>query len=103
MAKRLIWTEFAQAQKKEIFAYWNNRNGSKTYSRKLSRLFDEAAELLTTQPYIGRPTQFENIRIKKVKTFHLIYKITNNEIQILIIWNTRRNPDDLTKLMEDML
>jgi len=53
MAKRLIWTQFAQAQKKEIFEYWNERNGSKNYSRKLNGLFDEAAELLTTQPYMG--------------------------------------------------
>lgn len=103
MAKRLIWTEFAQAQKKEIFYYWNERNGSKTYSRKLNRLFDEAAEMLTVEPYIGRPTQFENIRAKKVKTFHLMYKVTDEEIQILIIWNTRRNPDDLVKLMDDIM
>lgn len=103
MAKRIIWTEFAQVQKKEIFEYWNERNGSKTYSRKLNQLFDEAAELLSVQPYIGRPTQFENIRAKKVKTFHLMYKVTDDEIQVLIIWNTRRNPDDLTKIMEDIV
>jgi len=102
MAKRLIWTQFAQAQKKEIFEHWNERNGSKNYSRKLNGLFDEAAELLTTQPYMGQPTQFENIRSKKVKTFRLIYKIMDDAIQILIIWNTRRNLDDLAKLMENL-
>jgi len=32
-----------------------------------------------------------------------MYKIADDEIQILIIWNTRRNPDDLTKLMEDIV
>ena len=103
MAKRITWTELAQAQKKEIFDYWNKRNGSKIYSRKLNRLFNEAAELLTTQPYIGQPTRFENIHAKKVKTFHLMYKVTDDEIQILIIWNTRRNPDDLAKLVEDIM
>jgi len=51
---------------------------------------------------MGQPTQFENIRSKKVKTFRLICKITDDAIQILIIWNTRRNPDDLAKLMENL-
>ncbi len=102
MAKRLIWTEFAQQQKREIFEYWNNRNGSKIYSRKLNKLFDEAAEKLQTYPFSGSPANLENIRIARVKSYHLIYRVTNEDIQILIIWNTRRNPADLEKLMEDI-
>lgn len=39
MAKRLIWTEDAQNDRKEIFGYFNNRNKSKKYSQKLNLLF----------------------------------------------------------------
>ena len=46
MAARLIWSNLALQQKKEIFDYWNERNKSKIYSRKLNKLINDAAELI---------------------------------------------------------
>ena len=50
MAKRLKWTEFSKSQRKDILEYWNNRNKSKAYSRKLNKLFDEIAKLILEYP-----------------------------------------------------
>ena len=54
MAKRLIWTIQANEKRQEIFSYWNNRNQSNDYSRKLNSLFEETAEFLTQHPFIGK-------------------------------------------------
>ena len=39
MAKRIVWSKFALENKLEILKYWNHRNESNTYSRKLNKLF----------------------------------------------------------------
>jgi len=103
MVRRLIWSVFAQQQKKEIFDYWNERNKSKVYSRKLNTLFNNNAEMLTTYPEIGRKTDFENVRLKVVKDFWLAYQITKDEIHILAIWDSHRNPDKFSNLLKSIL
>ncbi len=47
MAKRLRWTSNALRQNQKICDYWEERNKSKVYSRKLDAKFDETAEYLT--------------------------------------------------------
>ena len=73
MAKRLIWTKMSHNQKKEIFEFWNNRNKSKNYSRKLNDLFNEAAELLLLYPNLG----------KKMEIRYINATVSNTEIQII--------------------
>ena len=99
MAKRLIWTKMSHNQKKEIFEFWNNRNKSKNYSRKLNDLFNEAAELLLLYPNLGKKMEIENVRLKSVRDFGLVYRITKSEIQILTIWDFNRNPETLKNIL----
>ncbi len=75
MAKRVVWTEAAKRSRREILAYWASRNKSKAYSKKLSALFKEKIELLKSQHYIGKPTDFENVRATLVSHFSIFYKV----------------------------
>ncbi len=95
MARRLIWSLRAQTQRKRIFDYWNERNGSKAYSRKLNDHFNESAELLIEHPEIGRETSRNNVRIKIVGNYLMVYRFTDEEVAILVIWDSRRNPSKL--------
>ena len=57
MAKRkIVWTNSAKFELKEILIYWTNKTKSKTYSKKLNDLFTEAVDLLSLHPKIGRTT-----------------------------------------------
>jgi len=100
MAKRLIWSRQSQGNKKEIFDYWNDRNKSREYSRKLDELFNTAAELLVLYPNLGKKTDIQNIRIKLVRNYLMIYKITTKEIQIMAVWDGHRNPKEFEKLLK---
>jgi plasmid stabilization system protein ParE len=71
MAKRIIWSNRAQQDRKEILAYWIDRNKSKTYSLKLNQLFIQAVNLLSEHPLIGEKTEIENIRIKIVRDYYI--------------------------------
>ena len=58
-------------------------NKSKAYSRKLNSLYNQAAKFVASNPDTGRPKTRNNIKVKFVNHFPLIYKVTAFEIQIL--------------------
>ena len=58
MAKKIIWSETAQNDRKEILLYWKNRNKSLVYSMKLNNLFNDAAEIIATFPKIDKPSGY---------------------------------------------
>ena len=95
MARKVIWSLPAQEDRRAIFAYWNDHNKSKEYSRKLNKLFREAIQLLKSHPYIGRKTIIPNVHVKIVRQYLIIYEVTDSDIIIHTIWDGRRNPDDL--------
>jgi toxin YoeB len=99
MARRIVWSSRAQSDRVKIFTYWNNRNKSKVYSRKLNRLYSEAAELLALKPNTGRPTNRADIRVKFVNHYAMIYKVEVQEIQILSIFDTRQSPKKLDQII----
>ena len=90
--RKVIWTEKAIQSRKEIFNYWNARNKSSTYSKKLNRLFKEALTMVSEYPVSSISTQIEDIRLKLVLDYQLIYESTETEIIVHYIWDTRRNP-----------
>ncbi|WP_286754885.1 type II toxin-antitoxin system RelE/ParE family toxin [Roseivirga sp. UBA838] len=95
MVKRVIWSPRAQTERKEILDFWFKRNKSKTYSRKLNRLFKEAINLIIDYPEIGKRTDLENVRAKIIRDYIMFYEINVDELFILSIWDTRQNPENL--------
>jgi toxin YoeB len=94
MARQIIWTERAHKERKEIFTFWNTHNKSSFYSRKLNELIKESLKLICRLPFIGKPTNKENVRIKILKAYLIIYEITPKEIVVLSIWDSRQNPEE---------
>ena len=101
MAQRVIWSDVAIIDRREIFEYWNNRNRSKNYSRKLNKLFQENIELIANHPTLGRPTRLLNVRSLIVRDYAVVYDLSSEQdIKILRIWDTRQNPDKLFKRID---
>ena len=100
MAKKIIWSLKAQNDRKQILEYWKNRNKSNTYSIKLNELFKEAIRLISTHPKIGKLTSKENTRVKIVKDYLIIYEETQNQIIVLTILDSRRDPDVLNETLK---
>ena len=99
MAKQIIWSERAINDVLIIFEYWNSRNKSTSYSKKLNELFNTSIELIANHSSIGRPTQVQHIKIKVVKDYLIIYEDGPEMILLLTIWDSRRNPEDLEKVI----
>jgi len=92
MAEKIVWSDRSEKELFEILEYWSNRNKSKTYSIKLKELIVDSVELLTQSPESGIATKFRNVRIKIVGAYLIYYRIHTEHIEILALWDSRRNP-----------
>jgi addiction module RelE/StbE family toxin len=93
MARQIIWTNRAQQERKEILHFWKERNQSNTYSCKLNELIKDSLQIICKFPFIGKPTTKENIRVKILKDYLIIYQVTAIEIIVLSVWDNRQSPE----------
>lgn len=100
MVKKIIWSQRAQDDRKQILKYWINRNKSNTYSKNLDMRFREALKIIRDFPQIGKLTDDQKARIKIVKDYLLIYEETEDSIILLTIWDSRQNPQELEKILK---
>lgn len=100
MARRkIIWSLRAQQDRIDILDYWINRTKSTAYSRKLFDLFNSAVELISIHPEIGKPTNLKGIRAKVVRDYLIIYEDRETHLDILMIWDSRQNPNKLKNIL----
>ena len=95
MAKRVVWASQARIDRYKILTYWKEHNKSNSYSKKLNMQFNEAVRSIQKFPLMSKSTDEDYIRVKYVSHFHLIYEISENEIVILRVWDSRQNPQKL--------
>ncbi|MBV6642404.1 MAG: type II toxin-antitoxin system RelE/ParE family toxin [Cyclobacteriaceae bacterium] len=93
MAKEIRWTTRSIIDRTNIYKYWFERNQSEVYPEKLEQLFEKSAELIANFPKIGTQTNFRNVYSKVVRDYKIFYRVTNDEIQILRVWDTREHPN----------
>lgn len=100
MGKRKIkWTERAVRERNRILDYWYFRNKSIVYSKKLNVLFISTIDLIASQPEAGKIFHRElKICFVLVKSYRIYYLIHAEELIILSIWDTRRNPSEFKEI-----
>ncbi len=92
--RKIEWTVNAILTKKSIFRYWNSRNKSTVYSQKLNQLFTIRLRTIESAPEASISISKENIRAILVRDYYLIFEITELNIKVLDIWDTRQNPQN---------
>ena len=97
LKRKLIWSPQSKIELLEILEYYKKRNGNANYSRKLYTEIKELLEICRTYSFIGKQTDFENVRMLIVDIFLIFYEVDDNKLIVLTIWNSKRNPNDLTK------
>ena len=95
MAKRIIQTQRALEEKIEILKYWNNRNKSNEYSKKLNQLFLDSTQLIQKFPSLGRPTEDPLVKNILARDYLIFYVETETAYNIVHIWDERRNPNEM--------
>jgi len=96
MAKRVTWSRKAKEDRRKILEYWEERNGDKIYSRKLAKQFREKVKYIVQYNYIGTETDIEDVRMTVCGNYLLFYEIDEKYVKILTVWDSRRDPEELT-------
>jgi plasmid stabilization system protein ParE len=99
MAKKKIrqtitWSPKAIEEWKEILTYWFKRNKSNSYSKKLNLLIKDLLTLVQRNPNVGRETQIPQVRAILLFQYIVFYRLSETQIEIVSIWDGRRNPAD---------
>lgn len=95
MAKRIIWSPQATADRIQILDYWYRRLGTKRYSEKLDEIFRNTIQLLARHPILGRYREEIDARVFVKDDYQIFYRNTENTIHILHLWDSRQDPERL--------
>ena len=95
MARKIKWSKESSRDLEDILDYWNNRNKSKNYSRKLYKEIHELVHILALYPHLGVSTNENRLRVKVFRDYKIFYDVHTDFIHILKIWDSRRDPKNL--------
>ena len=76
-----------------ILNFFDERNGSDRFSKKLLKMIYKQVLLLKTMPEIGRLTDFPSVRVLFVERFGIEYQIRDNAVLIIDIYSCETDPD----------
>ena len=98
MAKRkIVWTETAAKQRREILRYWTERNKSTSYAEKLIEIIAKHLKVISKNPEAYKESQIDEVRESAMGHFSLYYKISSNHIIVMAFWDNRQDPKKLLK------
>lgn len=95
MVRRVIWTPLASQIFHCVLLYYRRKTGSKSFSAKLNEKIQKDIRLLERHPFLGKPTEFDKIRVLSEGNYRIIYQANEKDIVILMIWDNRQNPNEL--------
>ena len=96
MAKyKIDWSIEARMDLIDILEYYNKRNKSSLYSKKLNSKINRSTKLITKNPLIGLQSEIESVRALITGDYQIIYELSDNLILITMIWDCRRDPEDI--------
>jgi len=94
--RKIIWSPDANLDFLTILEYFQKRNESKPYSKKLYLKIRKSVRLLSKHPFLGIQTDDENIRSLIEGDYAIFYKLEKETIHILSIWDCRQDINNLT-------
>jgi plasmid stabilization system protein ParE len=96
MAKRtIVWAESAIRQRRKIFKYWNERNGSREYSIRLLSKIQFRLSILANYPEIGKNANKPNVKALIIENYSLFYTFSSTHIEVLSFWDHSQNPSEM--------
>lgn len=91
---KIEWSQKAKLDLKNILDFYISRNKSYTYSKKLNSEIHQKINYLLENPLLGINSDFESVKILIIGNYQIVYEIMEHLIVIVMVWDSRRNPDD---------
>ena len=101
VVRKLKWTSTALRQRNRVFDYWNKRNKSDLYSKKLNLKIKERTALLKSYPELGMETSSSKTRVLYMSYYSILYQFTKQQIIITGFWDNRQEPAKLLHFLKN--
>ena len=99
--RKILWASTAIKQRNHVFEYWNNRNKSTAFSKKLNEKIKKKVKLLKVNPELGIGTGFNNTRVIILRHYSILYKIIDLNIIVTGFWDNRQDPKKLIEFLKN--
>lgn len=100
-SRKVVWTETAAKQRREILQYWTARNKSTQYAEKLIRITAARIKVILTHPESYKETIYPETRVSAMGHFSILYKLKEDKIIITAFWDNRQDPKKLLAIIKD--
>ena len=98
--QKIVWSAKALASLTEILLFYKKQNGNTHYSKKLYHQIKQSVLILTDFPKAGKLTDMSQIRELVLNRNSLFYQVTETQINIVLVWDNRRNPQELFEALQ---
>ena len=96
MAKyKIVWSIEARLDLLDILGFYIERNKSVSYSNKLNDKVNKSLNQIEQNRFIGIKTEIESVRALITGHYQIIYEIQEQTIVVVMIWDYRRDPEDM--------
>lgn len=100
--RRVKWSEISKEEYADLLKYLNDDYGVDAAIQFMDKT-DEIIRQISQFPFSGQSTRKENVRkVLITKRTSLIYQVTDNMIQILLLWDNRQNPNNFEERVDSM-
>ncbi len=96
----LRWTTKARISLNSILEFYLIQNGNAIYSVALAGEIEKGVKILCKHPLSGKSICLQDIHELVFERNSVFYRIVNQEIHILLVWDNRKNPELLKQLLE---
>jgi len=90
VARTVVFTAEAEQNLEKILSYWNTRNKSTVFSKKLTRAVLNAGNQVAKNPKLGKSTSITDFRSFKVNNYRLVYEFNDYMLAIVTIQDLRQ-------------
>lgn len=92
MARLIEFSRRSTVQLRKILEFYDKRNGSDTYSRRLLRCLLEDIHQLSETPTASSPSTRSDVRFFYLMGFTIVFRFNNRSITVLSIRSSARKP-----------
>jgi hypothetical protein len=104
MARRkVIWSLNALRDLLEINAYYNYRNKSKIYSKKLNYEIKQRLQTLDLNIVLPQKTTVEKLFYFTHNHISVCFEINKNTLTVMLVIDERRSPELIEKLLKNII
>lgn len=84
----------------EIYSFWEDYTKSNSYTKKINQEIERTIEIIKENPngfsIVKGHTKLKNVRaVNILGVFSLFYQVREENILMLLLWDNRRNPENI--------